>query len=368
MIRSPRLASCPAWRPRARRPVAATLAAAALAVAGCDGEDVVPPPPPPPAAPGSGGPAAAGDGPAAPIPNLPPNVPQPQPTASPGLGSNYGTVTLAAGFNPDPHVVEGTTGPEINAATKARACEGWIARTPDHVFVAATDFPLMRLVVNGGETDTTLVVERPDGTFLCDDDGGGARQPVVAGTFAAGSYKVWVGTFSPRERAPYRLGFSELPNTTVGTLGAPGPLLAVEGEASFGTVELAPGFMPDPHVAQGRSGGTVDASTLGEGCQGWISPRPDHLFVAREAFEQLHVLVRSPVDTTLVLRRPDGTYACDDDAGGERNPTLVVDLPAGTYPVWIGSYEKGEEAPYRLGFSGRAGATPDTLPDPTAAP
>lgn len=342
----------------AHRRASTLLACAALVTAACSGNDVVPPPPPPPPL---GGPGGGPVDPLVDLQGLPANVPRPPTAPGSGVASNFGTVTLAAGFNPDPHVVEGTSGGQVRADAKSSECKGWIAEDPDHVLIAATEFSLMRLVVSAGEADTTLVVQRPDGVFLCDDDGGGSRQPLVSGAFAPGTYRIWVGTFEPQTASPYRLGFSELPNTTAATLGAPGPAVAASGEASFGTTELAPGFMPDPHVVQGQSGGTVNASTLGPDCGGWISPRPDHLFIAREPFEQLHIVVRSDVDTTLILRRPDGGYVCDDDSGGDRNPTLVADLDAGTYQIWVGSYEQEQNANYDLGFSGRVGTTPSDL-------
>jgi len=324
---------------------------------GCSGTDTVPPPPPPPALAGAAS-AAPGENPGGPV--APSSGVQ---TAPPGRGgvSRFGTVTLSAGFNPDPHVVEGTTSADQLASQLSPECEGYVARTPDHVFVAATAFPSMRLLVNGGSVDTTLVVRRPDGSFLCDDDGAGAHQPLISGTFAPGSYRIWVGTFEGGQAIAYRLGFTELPNVSLSGVGSPGPALAADGEANFGRIALSPSFMPDPHIVRGQSGGAVDAATLAEDCRGWISERPDHLFVAEAPFEGLRVVVKSDADTTLVLRKPDGTYLCDDDSGGDRNPMLVADLPEGAYQIWVGSFERQDNAPYELGLSERPGASPAAL-------
>jgi hypothetical protein len=144
--------------------------------------------------------------------------------------------------------------------------------------------------------------------------------------------------------------------------GAAGAAGAPTGAPTFGVVTLAPGFMPDPHVAQGTSGGGRDASTVTAGCNGWIAQNPDHNFVASGAFTTLRIMARSESDTTLVIRKPDGTYACNDDSDG-LNPLVQIDnAVAGTYNVWIGSYQQGQNAAYKLGFSELATTTPSSLP------
>ncbi len=125
---------------------------------------------------------------------------------------------------------------------------------------------------------------------------------------------------------------------------------AQAGESNFGTVTLTPGFMPDPHQVEGTSGGATDASTLGAGCVGFISGTPDHLFVASGVFSNLRILARSNADVTLVVQKPDGTYLCNDDFE-TTNPLVEGNFPAGTYKIWIGSYEQGVNSRYTLGFS-----------------
>ncbi len=61
-------------------------------------------------------------------------------------------------------------------------------------------------------------------------------------------------------------------------------------------------------------------------------------------------MARSEADTTLVVQKPDGTYLCNDD-GEELNPIVSGAFPAGTYKVWIGSYEQGTNSRYTLGLS-----------------
>jgi multidrug efflux pump subunit AcrA (membrane-fusion protein) len=133
------------------------------------------------------------------------------------------------------------------------------------------------------------------------------------------------------------------------------------GGSNFGTITLATGFTPDPHVASGTSGAGAsgrDASTLDANCRGQIDSTPDHLFVATTAMSNLRIMANSQSDTTLVIHKPDGTYACNDDGEG-LNPIVVIQgAPAGTYQVFVGSYNEGENAAYKLGVSELDSVTP----------
>jgi hypothetical protein len=122
------------------------------------------------------------------------------------------------------------------------------------------------------------------------------------------------------------------------------------GGSNFGTVQLNAGFIPDPHTASGTSGGNIDASTWQAGCNGFVTQQPDHLFVAATAFANLRVLAHSQGDITLVVQKPDGTYICNDDTEGT-DPVVAGAFPAGTYKIWIGSYQAGTNSPYTVGFT-----------------
>lgn len=301
------------------------------------GEDEAPPPPPPTTGAGAGAqpvqptqPAQAG-----------------QPTQAGNLESNFGTIALNPGFVPDPHIASGTSGGSIQAQTLNSACRGWVSQTPDHIFNAGGQFGNLRFIVNGGANDLTLVVQKPDGTYTCNDDAEG-RNPIVQGNFAAGPHKIWIGSYNQGVNAPYNLGISELSSTTASQIGAPGG--GGEVASNFGTVTLAPGFVPDPHVVEGTSGGAVQASTWSSGCAGWVSQTPDHILNAQGSFNTMRVLARSSEDTTLVIQKPDGNYLCNDDTEG-RNPIIAGSFPPGNYKVWVGSYRQGQNASYKLGFS-----------------
>ncbi|MEM9193015.1 MAG: hypothetical protein AAGF12_27825 [Myxococcota bacterium] len=137
--------------------------------------------------------------------------------------------------------------------------------------------------------------------------------------------------------------------------------------SNFGTVTLYPGFTPDPHVVEGVSGGQDNATARDRRCRGWISGMPDHILRLEGTFQYLAVMAAAAQDTTIVIQRPDGTYACNDDAEG-RNPMVTGRFNGGSYPVWIGSYQQGVRANYRLGVTELRNVRPSRLGVVTGTP
>jgi hypothetical protein len=60
------------------------------------------------------------------------------------------------------------------------------------------------------------------------------------------------------------------------------------------------------------------------------------------------VSAMGPQDLVLMVRHPDGTFSCDDDSGGNTDPRLVLDLPAGPHEVWVGTYSAFIASPFDL--------------------
>ena len=116
---------------------------------------------------------------------------------------------LHAGFSPDPRVVGGSAVGEVPAKTLHRRCRGWISETPDYLVTADTAF--FRLHVLGrSSSDVLLVVRKPDGTVLCNDNRSGSKDPMIRSEFPIGTTQVWVGVQEEGAKADYRLGFSEV--------------------------------------------------------------------------------------------------------------------------------------------------------------
>lgn len=125
--------------------------------------------------------------------------------------ANFGSLTL--GGNKTSGTLSGTTGgsaslPAIvsNSDRHNNKCLGFADPTPDHILVLEQPFSNLRLRVNSGGSDTTLVVQGPDGVVRCNDDAGGSKDAAITDTdWKAGIHKVWVGSVTPNARQDYTL-------------------------------------------------------------------------------------------------------------------------------------------------------------------
>jgi hypothetical protein len=126
---------------------------------------------------------------------------------------NYGTVNLRSGFAPDPRVVAVTSGGGIDASrVRGRGvCRGFISAAPDvRVVYVSGNYPLIISV--DSNSDTTLVVNGPDGGFSCDDDGGerGLNPSIRYDNPRSGRYEIWVGSYRAGTNARARVHISEV--------------------------------------------------------------------------------------------------------------------------------------------------------------
>ena len=126
----------------------------------------------------------------------------------------------------------------------------------------------------------------------------------------------------------------------------------------FESVRLNSNDIPEPLIVRGISGGSVSAKkiagkseTSNGACAGFVDARPDHTLVLETFFDYLSLEIQSPQDTTIVVRGPGGSW-CNDDAQG-KNPGLAGEWLAGTYRIWVGSYNKTSYHPYILRISKR---------------
>ena len=114
------------------------------------------------------------------------------------LSPNFGSVSLQAGFSPDPHQLSLLAGGNLDAFSDTPlpgGCVGKISNAPDYaVYYDAGSLPLT--FRTDSSRDTTLIINGPDGRWYCDDDSAGSLNARIR--FAnpgSGVYHVWVGTF-----------------------------------------------------------------------------------------------------------------------------------------------------------------------------
>lgn len=125
--------------------------------------------------------------------------------------SNFGTLNL----NPKnlSAVANGKTGgstslPAITSNTdrNENQCIGFGDPKPDHILKLTRKFDRLRLQVDSGGRDTTLIIKGPDGDFRCADDFAGSKDAGLEDSdWQPGEYQVWVGTVIQGQRRDYRL-------------------------------------------------------------------------------------------------------------------------------------------------------------------
>jgi hypothetical protein len=126
------------------------------------------------------------------------------------LTATFGEVVLNSGFTPDPHRVMLTAGGTLSGSSVSSTCQGSIATAPDYqITYTAGSLPLA--IRTEASTDTTLMVNGPDGQWYCDDDSaGGTNAQVYFAKPASGIYDIWVGTYGGGNQ-PATLLITEVP-------------------------------------------------------------------------------------------------------------------------------------------------------------
>jgi hypothetical protein len=210
-------------------------------------------------------------------------------------------------------------------------CAGHLPAQPQHEFELPEAIEALRLVATHS-TDLTMVVEGPSGTW-CNDDFDGTN-PGLVGTWPAGSYRVFVGTFDGAFAPGYTL-----------TLTEHRPVETTEHS-------LAPGFSPAPYTVESIAGGPKAGDEwTGTGehtdCTGHFPREPQHV-LRLQRFPQLTVVAEANADLTMVIEGPAGTW-CNDDFEGV-NPGIRDAYPAGSYRIFVGTYSTAI-APYTLRIS-----------------
>ncbi len=105
----------------------------------------------------------------------------------------YGSVALRAGFTPDPHTMSLTAGG--GTAVTVGGCNGSVAESPD-LNLQWTGGSSTLYIYSRSGSDTTLLVNLPNGNWRCDDDSFGEGNPlVIIQNAPSGLYNIWSGTF-----------------------------------------------------------------------------------------------------------------------------------------------------------------------------
>ena len=300
------------------------------------------------------------------------------------------TINPTAGFPLDPFLISLQGGGSVKASTLSKDCIGYIPANP----TVTVDYKGKADILKAffySDGDPTLVIQAPDGAYLCGDD---TNQLVLDPTVeikkpAQGRYNVWVGSTVDTDLVPGFLVF-----TTRGDMNA-----AKLALGSLVKRQAVPGFLPvrdrlvnaakrleeaDAGVKAAvalKAGGkavikdftatgelpAVELQTGDTLCGGLVNVIPDYAFDWSGSSKALKLLVEANGDTTLLVRTPDDSFLCADDADSIRNlnPLLTISEPAaGRYLVWVGRVDSSKPVSGKLTLTEAADAKPKALKKP----
>lgn len=259
----------------------------------------------------------------------------------------YGTINLSAGFTPDPQVHAVTAGG--NNYTTLGGCNAYIhAPAPDlDLNYQAGGYPLTINARSG--MDVTLLVNAPDGSWYCNDDGGdGTDAALTFSSPMSGQYNIWVGTYRAQSGTlpQAQIYITEVGGTTSYDGGSTGGGSLVWSAApTYGTIELNAGFNPDPYTRTIAAGGSQAVPDFGAGCRGFAASAPDLDLNYNAGGFQLNIYATSGSDVTLIVNGPDGNWYCSDDAYGTNPHVNFANPLSGNYNIWIGTYRSSGQMP-----------------------
>lgn len=278
----------------------------------------------------------------------------------------YVTLDLQAGFALDPFFVSVNGGGEVDASTMDPKCTGFTSKSPVLTlnWQGAADFARFFFY---SDHDPSLIVQLPDGSFVCGKDANRLVQdPVVNLTKPApGGYSIWVGNENGKGLIPGVLVVTTKDQFNVGSFQLQG---FVHRPVLRDRIATALDNLPDAEQIQSTIAALlarkVNAPAITDGvaltasvevtgllpgfvwpvadgspervCTGLSRPKSMLDFTVPEGTPHVRAFFESNADGGLVVFGPDGAAFCDDDSqnGANRNPVVDLENPApGTYAV-----------------------------------
>ena len=296
------------------------------------------------------------------------------------------TMNLKAGFPLDPFVASLNGGGEIDASTLDETCVGFIAEAPSFTVNWEGEVEAFDIFYHS-DFDPTLVLQLPDGSYLCNDDASDnlLDPELTVAAPAEGQYNLWVGSYDEGQLIPGLLVITA--NRTVSVhdfdpgalvkrspiadevqpaevIGADAVQATLTGEADEAgdavTAARAAGqeIVPDVEIVGGDTPLTTTLVANGETpvftilseddkgtvCSGLVSgAAPEFVFRYSGDSEDLRIFFEGSADAALIVVGEEIVVCSDDSAEGE-NANPVVDLltPGGLYGVWVGRFDPTE--------------------------
>ena len=265
--------------------------------------------------------------------------------------------------------VSGTTDvtPEGANPVSGMTCSGFVAAAPTASVEMAGAGPFGITAAAEDGSDLVLAIQTPDNRWFCSDDANGLDPGVQFGTadeteVAAGTYRVWVGTFNDPNMTMEGMegmeGVEPVGPTTVTVTAARGeitvttPDFGMDGGMDFpdftaGTYDgqdLQPGrpaqtltLRDNAAEATVMAGGTLINPVDGDACAGFVDARPALALTATDTPLSITATADAE-DLVMLVHTPSGGWLCSDDAEGS-NPRVETS-EAGTHAVWVGTFSR----------------------------
>lgn len=309
-------------------------------------------------------------------------------SANPADDLTTATLDLHAGYIMDPYLLPVVGKTEMTASSVVSGCNGFVGTMPSVTVNWDGKTDQLNVFVYS-DNDGVLAIQKPDGSFVCNDDAGPSTvDPLV--TLKApvpGAYRIHVG--AAKQDQP-TLGFlaitqaslddARLAELDLGVMlrrrARPQvqPLLQLDAKklltgrpAIFGSSELQADFKPVQAFAAG--GGEIAAIRLEDQkmvCAGYLTAVPSYSFTWTGKPQALRLFFEGLKDSSLAVVTPDQKVVCGmDSATGNLNPAVDITSPAaGKYQIYIASMAPNTVVGGRLTITGDVKATPAVLPSP----
>jgi len=138
-----------------------------------------------------------------------------QPTLDYSLDPQYGSFNLKENFSPDPFIVSGISGGDMDVKEIGLGveCFGFASKAPDFRlnWTGSTSNLKIKFEANEDGEDTILIINTPNGEWLCNDDASeGTLNPLIYLTGQEeGQYDIWVASLSSGSYVEGKLIISE---------------------------------------------------------------------------------------------------------------------------------------------------------------
>ncbi len=287
-------------------------------------------------------------------------APAPTPELEP---SAYLTLDMQAGFALDPFLVSLNGGGEVDAATLDPACVGYVNNKPVLTANWQGAVDVLRVFFYS-DSDSTLVIQQPDGSYVCADDAGEnlLDAEVTLTEPMTGSYKVWVGSYDANQIIPGLLVITARPDLGLtqfdpSTLVRRAPIAPTVQEPPRAALAAREAVTSAEKIAVDgviSSETTLTATLVASGdvpsfeigseeavCGGMIADVPDFVVEVQDGVPALRITFEAEKDTSLVVVHGETDSFCADDGEAtlNANPVLDIETPdPGYYAIYVGRF------------------------------